>query len=109
MGTFPKKLHLNFNYKNTLKQAGAELCQAQDKLSLVVLNFDLILTKKSLTPVFVPPPPIKIIFLQIIWEIEMRLAKGSFYTPTGGWLGGWLGGWVAGWLVWYSDIKANSA
>ena len=27
-------------------QAGAELCQAQDKLSLVALNFDFIWTKK---------------------------------------------------------------
>ena len=34
------------NWENSLKQAGAELCQAQVKLNLVVLSYDFIWTRK---------------------------------------------------------------
>ena len=34
-------------HRLTLKQAGAELCQAQVKLDLVVLNYDFSCTKKN--------------------------------------------------------------
>ena len=34
------------DWKKKKKQAGADLCQAQDKLSLVVLNLDFIWTQK---------------------------------------------------------------